>query len=97
MHLELVAVPGLRTFTARSLTGCDLKDLGGEADRALDTELLVLCTVDEIGGELFQVFDVAARQGNTNFMNFGSGDSACCVILLVLSDVTHSGLIFFLE
>lgn len=27
-------------------------------------------------------------------MNFGSGDGACCVILLILSDVTHSGLFF---
>jgi hypothetical protein len=27
-------------------------------------------------------------------MNFGSGDGACCVILLVLSDVTHSGTVF---
>lgn len=32
-----------------SLTGCDLKDLGGEANGTFDTELLVLCTVDEVG------------------------------------------------
>jgi hypothetical protein len=70
VHLKLVAVPGLRTLTARltnasvnemqviinargdtdSLTGCDFKDLGGEANRTFDTELLVLCTVDEVGG-----------------------------------------------
>lgn len=31
-----------------SLTGGDLEDLGGETDRALDTELLVLGTVDEV-------------------------------------------------
>ena len=68
MDLELVAIPGLRTLTARlpdpafrkhapqerrrngthRLAGRDLKDLGGEADGALDTELLVLGTVDEV-------------------------------------------------
>ena len=48
MHLELVAVPGLRTLTARRLTGGNRKDLGGEADRALDAELLVLRAVDEV-------------------------------------------------
>ena len=31
-----------------SLAGGDLEDLGGKADGALDTELLVLGTVDEI-------------------------------------------------
>ena len=31
-----------------SLTGGDLEDLGGEADGALDTELLVLGAVDQI-------------------------------------------------
>ena len=30
------------------LAGGDLEDLGGEADRALDTELLVLGAVDQI-------------------------------------------------
>ena len=48
MHLELVAVPGLRALTARRLTGGNRKDLGGEADRALDAELLVLRAVDEV-------------------------------------------------
>jgi hypothetical protein len=31
-----------------SLTGGDGKDLGGEADRALDTELLVLGPINEV-------------------------------------------------
>ena len=67
VDLELVAIPGLRTLTARlektaaklvcpikemrgtySLTGGDLEDLGGEADGALDAELLVLSTVDQV-------------------------------------------------
>lgn len=34
-----------------SLTGGDLEDLGGKADGALDTELLVLGTVDQVIGD----------------------------------------------
>ena len=33
---------------AHSLAGGDLEDLGGKADGALDTELLVLGTVDQV-------------------------------------------------
>ena len=38
---------GARQCT-HSLTGGDLEDLGGETDGALNTELLVLGTVDEV-------------------------------------------------
>ena len=67
VDLELVAIPGLRTLTARlarrlnswmlmqsrdkpthSLTGGDLENLGGESDGALDSQLLVLGTVDQV-------------------------------------------------
>jgi hypothetical protein len=34
-----------------SLTGGDLKDLGGETNGALDAELLVLGTVDQVSGD----------------------------------------------
>ena len=36
---------------AHSLAGGDLEDLGGKADGALDTELLVLGTVDQVSGD----------------------------------------------
>ena len=36
---------------AYSLAGGDLEDLGGETDGALDTELLVLSTVDQVRGD----------------------------------------------
>ena len=40
---------------------------------------------------LFQVLDVAARQRDTDLVDFGSGDGAGCIVsFLVLSDVTHS-------
>ena len=78
-----------------------------ETNGTLDAQLLVLGTVDEIrrdwghlrnrkkGGRvvrtLFQVLDVAARQGDADLVDFGSGDSAGCIVrFLVLGDVTHS-------
>ncbi len=124
MHLELVTIPGLGTFTTRldkisvrgnsrqnapaySFAGGDLKDLGGETNGSLDTELLVLGSVDEIARDcnrsqkcnkrvtrkrtLFQVLDVAARQGDTDFVGFGSRDgcTGCVVFFLSFGDVTH--------
>ena len=46
-HLE--SVPGLGTLTARSLTGGDAENLGWHAHRALNAELLLLSTSDQIG------------------------------------------------
>ena len=39
------------SLCAHSLAGGDLENLGGEADGALDTELLVLSTVDQVRGD----------------------------------------------
>jgi len=90
VDLELVAIPGLGTFTARSLAGGDLQDLGGQADGALDAKLLVLCAVNEISAELFEVANVGARERNTNFVNFGRRNGAGGIIVLFsLGDVTH--------
>ena len=46
LHLEVI--PGLGTFTTGGLAGDDVKTLGGETDGSLDTEVLVLGSVDEI-------------------------------------------------
>lgn len=43
---------------------------------------------------LFQVLDVAARQRDADFVDFGSGDSAGCIVsFLILGDVTHSEMV----
>jgi hypothetical protein len=49
---HLICVPGLRTLTARSLTGGDLQVLGRKTDGALDAEFLVLSAVDELLADL---------------------------------------------
>ena len=54
VDLELVAVPGLRTLTARGLAGGDLEVLGGQTNGALDAEILALGTVNELGADLLE-------------------------------------------
>lgn len=42
---------------------------------------------------LFQVLDVAARESDADFVNFGGRNGTRCVVLfLALSDVTHPAL-----
>ena len=48
VNAHLIGVPSLGTLTARSLTGGNLKALCGQADGALDAELLVLRAVNEL-------------------------------------------------
>jgi len=91
VDLELVTVPGLRTLTARSLTGGDLEDLGGETNGALDTELLVLSTVDQVTAELLEVASVAAGERNPDFVDLGGSDGRTgrIVFFFTFRDVTH--------
>jgi hypothetical protein len=56
---HLKGVPGLGTLTARGLAGGDLEALGGQTDGALDAELLVLGTVDELLAHLLEGLNVA--------------------------------------
>lgn len=49
---HLIGIPGLGTLTARSLAGGDLEVLGGEADGALDAEVLGLSAADELLADL---------------------------------------------
>lgn len=71
VDLHLVAVPGLGTLTAGGLAGGDAEDLGGEADGALDTEVLVLGTLDQVGADLLEVLDVAGGEGDADAVNGG--------------------------
>jgi hypothetical protein len=66
---HLVGVPGLGTLTVRGLTGGDLKNLGGETDGALDTEFLVLGTVDELLADLLERLDVAGGEGDADLVD----------------------------
>jgi hypothetical protein len=52
VNAHLVCIPGLGSFSVRSLTGGDLELLGGETDGALNSELLGLGAVDELLADL---------------------------------------------
>lgn len=65
-HLE--AVPGLGTLTARGLAGGDLEGLGGKADGALDAEVLVLGTLDDLGGNALEDLDLAGGEGDADLV-----------------------------
>jgi hypothetical protein len=69
---HLVGVPGLGTLTVRGLTGGDLEDLGGETDGALDAELLVLGTVDELLADLLERLHVAGGEGDADLVDLGA-------------------------
>jgi hypothetical protein len=68
LHLE--AVPGLGTLTTWGLTGGDLKDLGGETDGALDTEVLVLGTVDEVSADCTMSATITRLTNYAHFSRF---------------------------
>ena len=65
-HLE--TVEGLGTLTARALAGSDAKKLGRKTHRALDVELLVLGTLDELATDLLEGLDVARTQSNADLV-----------------------------
>lgn len=68
MDAHLVAVPGLGTLTARGLAGGDLEALGGQTDRALSAEVLVLSTVDDLSADLLENLDLAGGQGDADLV-----------------------------
>jgi len=68
-HLELV--PGVGTLSGGSLTGGDLKDLGGHADRSRHAQLLVKGTLLEIGTDLLEVLDIAGGEGDADAVDDG--------------------------
>ena len=65
---HLVAVPGLGTLTARGLAGGDLEGLGGQTDGALDAEVLVLGTLDDLGGNTLEDLDLAGGEGDADLV-----------------------------
>ena len=84
---QLVVVPGLRTLTARRLTGGVRENLGREADRALHVELLVLRAVDEVAAHLLEGLHVTRGERNADLVQLHGGSGG--IDFLVLGDVAH--------
>jgi len=67
-HLE--AIPGLGTFTTRSLSGCDLQGLGWKTDWALDSEILGLGTLDQFLTDFLEGGDIATGERDADLVGF---------------------------
>jgi len=68
---HLVEVPGLGTFTVWGLTGVDSKSLGWHTDRALDSELLLLGSLDELLADLLNVRGVGRGKRDSDTVILG--------------------------
>jgi hypothetical protein len=75
-HLE--SIPGLRSFTARGLSGGNLEGLGWQTDGALDTEVLGLGTLDELLADLLERGDLSAGQGDSDLVSFLRAQMLVC-------------------
>lgn len=69
---HLVGVPGLGAFTARSLAGGNLENLGRQTDGALDAQVLALGALDNLGADLLEDVDLAGREGDADLVGLGS-------------------------
>ena len=69
MDPHLVRVPGLGTLTVGGLAGGDLEALGGQADGALDAEVLVLGALEELARDLLKRLDLARGQGDADLVD----------------------------
>jgi hypothetical protein len=86
---HLKGVPGLGTFTVRSLAGGDLQVLGGQADGALDAELLVLGTVDELLAHLLERLDVARGEGDADLVDLGAFAEVLLGLVYGMVSIAH--------
>ena len=91
MDAHLKGVPGLGTLTVGGLTGGDLEDLGGETDGALDAELLVLGTVDELLADLLERLDVAGGEGDADLVDLGAlAEVLLRLVCALLAGASHA-------
>ena len=67
-HLELV--PGLGTFSARSLSGGDSQDLGWHPDWSLHLQVLVLGSSDQVAADLLQGLHVPGGQSDSDAVDW---------------------------
>jgi hypothetical protein len=70
VDLQLPQIPGLGTFTIGRLAGADLEVLGGQADGALDAEVLGFGAVYELSAHLLDGLDILAGEGDADLVDF---------------------------
>jgi hypothetical protein len=80
---HLVAVPSVGTITARALASGDAEGAGGQADGALDLDLLVGGAAHQVADDLLQSLGVAAGQGDADLVKLS------LILLSLLDDGGH--------
>ena len=70
MNSHLKHIPSLRSFTTGCFTGSNLKNLGREADRAFNTQILNLSPFNEFGAHFLKRFDFARGKSDADFVDF---------------------------
>lgn len=70
MNSHLVHIPSFRAFTTRGLSCSDFKMLRWQTDWTLYTEILALCTLDELRADLLERLDIARSESDADFVDF---------------------------
>lgn len=70
MDTHLKHIPSLTTLTIWRLSCRNLEILGRQANRSLDSEILGLGTVNELGAYFLERFAVAGCQGDADLVDF---------------------------
>merc|ERR1719378_1507612 len=87
---QLEPVPGLGTLTARGLPGGDPQGLSGHPHWALDLQLLLLGSLDQVGADLLQALDGAGSQGDPDPVDHLLLAGAAFAILVSRHDLSVS-------
>jgi hypothetical protein len=74
---HLVGIPSLGTLTVGGLSGGDLQGLGGEADGALDAEVLGLGALEELVADLLEGLNLAGGEGDADLVDLLNKEISC--------------------
>jgi len=70
MNPHLKHIPRLRPLAAGGLARRHLEGFGGQAHGTFDTQVLRFGTLEELGADLFERLDFAAREGDADLVDF---------------------------
>lgn len=91
MDAHLEAVPGLGALAVGGLAGGDLEGAAGQADGALDAQLLALGAVDQLAAHLLEGLDLAGGEGDADLVGFLYKSRVRTVFYFVVVDATVDG------
>lgn len=70
MNPHLVRIPRLTALAARGFPRRDLQALGRQPHRALDTQILGLCPLDQFLAHFLKRLHFSRRQSDADFVDF---------------------------